>query len=69
MSFIIPIIVYEDAFVVLGISVMVAIIVMAWAFWRMAGQFKRFNHIYLYYKKEEQKKAQNSPPPPPPKNE
>jgi predicted tellurium resistance membrane protein TerC len=67
MSFVISVLAIEEAILVLGIAVMVAIIVMAVAFWRMAGQFKKFNTIYLYYKKEERKNAQN--PPPPPKNQ
>jgi hypothetical protein len=64
MSFILPVIVIEEAFLVIGLIVIGSFIAMAWAFWRIADQSKRFNDIYLYYKKEQQRKAQNSPPPP-----
>ena len=64
MSLIIPVLAFEGSILVLTIGVMGAIIVMAWAFWRMARQFKRFNDIYYYYKKQEQRNTQDSPLPP-----
>jgi len=63
MSFILPVIVIEEVILVIGLLVIGSFIAMAWAFWRIADQSKRFNDIYLYYKKE-QRKAQNSPPTP-----
>jgi hypothetical protein len=68
MSFIIPIMVYDEAIVAIGAILIIAFVVMAWAFWRIANQLERFNDIYLHFKKEERRKAQNSPPPPATKN-
>ena len=62
MSFIIPIMVYDEAIVAIGAILIIAFVVMAWAFWRIANQLERFNDIYLHFKKEERRKAQNSPP-------
>jgi hypothetical protein len=63
MSIILPVTVYEDAFVAIGFIVLITFIAMAAAFWKIAYQIERFNDIYLYYKKEQRRKAQNSPPP------